>query len=208
MNNLSTYNWKRFREYTVDRIRNSTVDWEPYWHVVIENTLHPELFALVEQQWPDFKSIDYNKNPDGFNQNRKYTPLETRRDLPFWQDYYKNIIDHPDIIDAVYSLESLENNCSGTTSSLWEDYRGYGVKNHYDGYTISVAWQSYVYCDGGERWGTSINDEHGNEIKRFPFRPNLSWLMRVDANSWHSCDEIECDLRRSIMVRFMCKDRG
>jgi hypothetical protein len=32
--------------------------------------------------------------------------------------------------------------------------------------------------------------------------------MRVDATSWHSCDEIECDLRRSIMVRFMCKDRG
>ena len=208
MNNLSTYNWKRFREYTIDRIRNSTVDWEPYWHIVIEDTLHPELFALVEQHWPEFNSIDYYKNPKGFNQNRKYTPLETRKDLPFWQDYYKNIIDHPDIIHAVYSLESLENNCTGTTSSLWEDYRGYGVKNHYDGYTISVAWQSYVYCDGGERWGTSINDEHGNEIKRFPFRPNLSWLMRVDATSWHSCDEIECDLRRSIMVRFMCNDRS
>lgn len=208
MNNLSTYNWKKFREYTVDRICSSTVDWEPYWHVRIDNTLHPELFKLVEEHWPDFEIIAYNKNPDGYNQNRKYTPLETRDDLPFWQDYYRNIIDHEDIIDAVYGLEGLENNCTYTNSSLWEDYRGYGVTNHYDGYMISVAWQSYVYCDGGERWGTSINDEAGNEIKRFPFIPNLSWLMRVDATSWHSCDEIECDLRKSIMARFMCDDRN
>ena len=79
MNTLSTYNWKKFREYTVDRIRNSTVDWEPYWHVVMEDTLHPELFTLVEQQWPEFNRIDYYKNPEGFNQNRKYTKIHKQR---------------------------------------------------------------------------------------------------------------------------------
>jgi len=32
--------------------------------------------------------------------------------------------------------------------------------------------------------------------------------MRVDADSWHSCDPVDCDVRRSIMARFMTKQRG
>ena len=38
---------------------------------------------------------------------------------------------------------------------------------------------------------------------RLPFRNNLSWIMKVDAYSWHSCEEILCTLRQSIMTRFM-----
>ena len=37
---LSTSKWKEYRQYTVDKIKNSTVTWEPYWHVLIGDTLH------------------------------------------------------------------------------------------------------------------------------------------------------------------------
>lgn len=208
MENLSTSKWKEFTDYTVNKIETCRVDWDPYWHVVIEDTLHPELFALVENEWPDYDVVEHRTNVEGFNQNRRYTMAE-REDLPFWYGYYNNIINHPAIVDAVYKLEDIERPDSHyCTSSLWEDYRGYGVNNHYDAHTINVAMQTYVYCDGGERWGTSLNDEDGNELKRFPFKPNLSWIMRVDASSWHSCDPIECDLRRSIMARYMTKERN
>jgi len=200
---MSTINWNDYRQYTIDKINNAVVDYEPYWHVKLDDTLHPELFNLCKQEWPDYSCVPYTTNHKGFNQNRKFTSPNTKY-LPFYSDFYKNIIDHPDIKNAVYSLEGLDiNNFSHTLSSLWEDYKGYGVHNHVDAYKIDVAWQLYVYCDGGEKWGTSLNDEYGNELKKFPFIPNLSWIVRNDAFSWHSCDEIECDLRQSIMARFM-----
>ena len=31
--------------------------------------------------------------------------------------------------------------------------------------------------------------------------------MRVDSHSWHSCDPVDCNVRRSVMARFMTKDR-
>lgn len=206
--NMSTSKWNEFRDYTIDRIETATVDWEPYWHVVIENTLHPELFEAVEIDWPDYDSVAYNRNVPDHNQNRKIYNPNTSEGIVFWKEYYDNIIDHKDIIEAVYNLEDLTNDCTWTSSNIWEDYKGYSVSNHYDAYTISVAWQAYVYCSGGERWGTSLNDADGNCIKKFPFTPNTSWLMRVDANSWHSCDPVDCDVRRSIMARFMTKKRG
>ena len=205
---LSTSKWKEYRQYTVDKIKNSTVTWEPYWHVLIEDTLHPELFDYVNIEWPDFEKVDYHRNVPGHNQNRKILNPNQPNGDKFWFEYYNNIIDHKDIIEAVYSLEDLTNNCSWTSSSIWEDYKGYSVSNHYDAHTISVAWQKYIYCDGGEKWGTSLNDEHGNCIKKFPFKENTSWLMRVDANSWHSCDPVDCNVRRSVMARFMTKDRN
>mgnify|MGYP001166778283 FL=1 len=208
MNNLSTLKWKEFRDYTVDTIRSATVDWDPYWHVLIKNTFHPDLFTLIKTEWPDFETCNYRKNVTGFNQNRKIYNPEQPDGLPFWYEYYKNIINHKDIQDAVYSLDDLVNNCCGTTSSIWEDYRGYSVSNHYDAHTIQVAWQAYIHCSGGEGWGTSLNDVDGNCIKKFSFTPNTSWLMRVDANSWHSCDEVDCDVRQSVMVRFMTKSRN
>ena len=62
--------------------------------------------------------------------------------------------------------------------------------------------------DGGEHWGTSLNNEAGEEQKRIPFVPNSGWIMNVDCYSWHSADTIECDMRRSVMVRFMTKVRN
>ena len=208
MNNLTTSKWKEYRDYTVDRIVKSTVDWNPYWHVLIENTFHPELFSFIKTEWPDFENCNYRKNVKGFNQNRKIYNPNQPDGLPFWYDFYNNIINHKEIIDAVYTLEDLQNNCCGTTSSVWEDYQGYSVSNHYDAHTIQVAWQAYVYCSGGEGWGTSLNDVSGNCLKKFPFTANTSWLMRVDANSWHSCDEVDCDVRQSVMARFMTKSRN
>ena len=207
MQHLSTEKWAEYRAYTANQIARATVDWEPYWHVLIQDTLHPELFALVEQEWPDFDTVDYNKNVPGHNQNRKIYQPNNPDGLAFWYAYYNNIIDHQDVRDAVYSLEDLTDDCSWTSASVWEDYRGYSVSNHYDAYTISVAWQAYIYCSGGESWGTSLNDAEGNCIKRFPFTANTSWLMRVDADSWHSCDPVDCDVRQSVMARFMTKSR-
>ena len=94
------------------------------------------------------------------------------------------------------------------TASVWEDYAGYSVSNHVDAYTIDPAWQTYIYCSGGEGWGTSLNDSNGNQLKRFRSKPNSGWLMRVDSESWHSCDTVDCDVRRSVMARFMTKQRG
>ena len=63
--------------------------------------------VLVEQEWPDFDTVDYSKNVPGHNQNRKiYDPINPDG-LAFWHEYYKNIIDHQNIRDAVYSLEGL-----------------------------------------------------------------------------------------------------
>ena len=118
------------------------------------------------------------------------------------------MIAHEAIIDAAYRLEGLQTGCDYVTASVWEDYPGYSVSNHIDSYTIDVAWQTYIYCSGGESWGTSLNDCDGRQLKRIPFKPNSAWLMRVDANSWHSCDTVDCDVRRSVMVRFMTKAKG
>ena len=200
---MSNIYWEKYRNYTVEKIMTSSVEWEPYWHVVIENTLHEDLYEQVRLNWPNMADYQTKTNPKGFNQNRRIFIPESGQ-IDFWQEYYLNIMTHPDIQEAVYNLEELpDRGTDWVTSSLWEDYRGYGVKNHYDGYTIHTAWQTYIYCNGGERWGTSLNDEKGTEMVRLPFRNNLSWIMKVDAYSWHSCEEILCTLRQSIMTRFM-----
>lgn len=211
MSYLSTAKWTDFQEYTVNRIRTAKVDWDPYWHVLIQDTLHPELFEMISNEWPNMydDAVVTHSNPVGYNQNRKIFHPDHVGVEGFWKEYFYTMISHDAIIDAVYSLEDLNRaDCDWCSSSLWEDYAGYSVSNHYDAHTISVAWQLYVYCDGGEKWGTSLNDEQGNQLKRFPFTPNLSWLMRVDANSWHSCDEVDSKVRRSVMGRFMTKQRG
>ena len=209
MQTLSTSKWSEYRDYTVDRIRSSVVDWDPYWHVHITDIYHPELFDYINMEWPDFDSVTgTHNNPEGMNQNRRYV-IPNRDDLPFWQSFYNNIIDHEHIIDAVYTLEQMDRSvCSSTTASMWEDYRGYGISNHYDAHTIDVAWQTYIYCDGGPTWGTSLNNEAGEEQKHIDFVPNTCWIMNVDCFSWHSAKTIECDMRRSVMVRFMTKTRS
>lgn len=210
MSTLSTIKWQEYQDYTIDRIASTGVDYDPYWHVFIEDILHPELFELVQTEWPDFDTCASNTNIEGQSQHRKiFNPARNdEHAIQFWRDYYDNIIAHEAIIDAAYRLEGLHTECDYVTASVWEDYPGYSVSNHIDSYTIDVAWQTYIYCSGGEGWGTSLNDCNGNQLKRIPFKPNSAWIMRVDANSWHSCDTVDCDVRRSIMVRFMTKAKG
>ena len=198
-----TINWQEYQNFTINQIKNAQVCWEPYWHVVLEETYHPELMQLCMDNWPDMHTDSTHKNPGGLNQNRAiYVP--EHGDIVFWREFFNNIMSHPSIQNAIYGLEELEDRGNDrVTSSLWEDYPGYGVSNHVDGYTMKLGWHTYMHCDGREKWGTSLNDEHGNEIKRFPFIPNLSWLMRNDDSSWHSCDKISCNLRQSIMVRYL-----
>ncbi len=209
MKQLSTLKWLEYREYTIDRIQNATVQWEPYWHVHLQDVYHPELFEYINMEWPDFDSVlGVHDNGGELNPNRRYV-IPNRDDLPFWKQFNDNIIEHADVVDAVYELEQLNRaHCTWVTASIWEDYRGYGIGNHYDAHTIDVAWQTYIYCDGGEHWGTSLNNEAGEEQKRIPFVPNSGWIMNVDCYSWHSADTIECDMRRSVMVRFMTKVRN
>ena len=210
MSILSTIKWQEYRDYTIDRIASTGVDYDPYWHVFIEDILHPELFEMVQIEWPDFDACAWNTNIEGQSQHRKiFNPARNdEHAIQFWLDYYNNLIAHEAIIDAAYRLEGLQTGCDYVTASVWEDYPGYSVSNHIDSYTIDVAWQTYIYCSGGEGWGTSLNDCYGRQLKRIPFKPNSAWLMRVDANSWHSCDTVDCDVRRSVMVRFMTKAKG
>ena len=204
---LSTKIWKKYRDFTINKLKNATVDWNPYWHVVVEETLHPELLHLCNTEWPNFKTITAGTRaqPQGFNQNRSIFIPESG-EIPFWNEYYNNIMCHANIQKTIYAFDELNyENDRWVTSSLWEDYRGYSVNNHYDGHTIDLAWQTYLFCDGGEYWGTCLNDEDGNMLKKIPNIPNLSWVMRVDSYSWHSCEPIECDLRKNIMARYMYK---
>ena len=212
MEHLSTSKWKEYQDYTIQRFDATGVDYDPYWHVFIEDILHPELFELVQIEWPDFEAgrwqWAFSNNAINQNQNRKiYQPNRTDGH-EFWKQYYDNIIDNPNIISAAYRLEGLHTTPDYVTASVWEDYAGYSVSNHIDHYTIDLAWQTYIYCSGGEGWGTSMNDSEGKQLKRFPFKQNSGWLMRVDANSWHSCDPVDCDVRRSVMARFMTSQRG
>ena len=182
---LSTKIWKKYRDFTINKLKNATVDWNPYWHVVVEETLHPELLHLCNTEWPNFKTVTAGTRaqPQGFNQNRSIFISESG-EIPFWNEYYNNIMCHANIQKTIYAFDELNyENDRWVTSSLWEDYRGYSVNNHYDGHTIDLAWQTYLFCDGGEYWGTCLNDENGNMLKKIPNIPNLSWVMRVDSYS-------------------------
>tara|TARA_B100002019_G_C21221340_1_gene574926 strand:+ start:722 stop:1354 length:633 start_codon:yes stop_codon:yes gene_type:complete len=210
METLSTSKWREYRDYTIDRFDSTGVDYDPYWHVFIEDILHPELYETVLMEWPDFETCAWAKNVPGQNQHRKiFNPdRDDEHRIQFWQDYFDCMVNDEAIISAAYRLEGLHSLPDYVTASVWEDYAGYSVSNHVDAYTIDLAWQTYIYCSGGEGWGTSLNDSNGNQLKRFPFKPNSGWLMRVDSESWHSCDTVDCDVRRSVMARFMTKQRG
>ena len=189
MEHLSTSKWNLFREYTVDRIRNATVTWEPYWHVVVEDVLHPELFTYVCIVWPE---QGWSPNNRGLNPNRKVHSC--------WSKYVENIMAHTDIQRAVYNLQDLEyTHDRKVMSGLYEDTVSYAVGNHVDGHVIDIAWQLYV--TGAT--GTNLNDSAGNLIKTVPFKPNSGWIMRNDSGSFHSCDTVQVESRRSIMLRYL-----
>ena len=81
MQNLSTTKWLEYREYTIERIKDSIVLWEPYWHVHVTDIYHPELFALIESEWPNFDSVlGVHENGGGLNPNRRYV-IPNRDDL-------------------------------------------------------------------------------------------------------------------------------
>lgn len=212
MKNLSTSNWNLFRNYTVERIRAASVLWEPYWHVEVQDILHPELFALTQSCWPDYDNtsmVTDNSLFEHLSPHRRYT-YTNRHDLNGWVDFYNNIQNHPDIVDAVWSFEQLHlPNCISVDSSLWEDYRGYEFENHVDKSDIGIAWHIYVYCSGeGQNYGTSLNLPDGTKVKTFPFKPNFCYFNRVDAMAWHSIDPVDADLRRSVMTRFNVRRDG
>jgi hypothetical protein len=189
MEHLSTEKWNEFREYTVSRIRNSAVNWDPYWHVVIEDTLHPELFEYIQMDWPN---DNWSPNHPNLNPNRN-----TRH---AWPCYAENLMSHTEIQQAVYSLDGLEYiGDRSVMSGLYEDTVGYAVGNHVDSYRIDIAWQLYISGDTG----TNLNDSAGNLIKTVPFKPNSGWIMRNDSGSFHSCDTVQVESRKSIMLRYL-----
>ena len=49
---LSTNKWSEYRNYTINRLLESSVNYDPYWHVIVNETLHPELFHLCKINWP------------------------------------------------------------------------------------------------------------------------------------------------------------
>jgi len=206
MEHLSTEKWAEYRAYTCEKILGATVLWEPYWHVEIPDILHPKLFEMCVNNWPDLEnteSVTWNGLFKGLNENRRYVKTN-RHDLNGWVDFYNNIQNHPEIVSAIWKIPELGiPNCFNVDSSLWEDYRGYEFENHIDASTIGVAWHIYVYAsDDGDGFGTSLNLENGTTVKTFPFRPNFSYFNRVDAAAWHSIKPVDTDVRRSIMTRF------
>ena len=82
---MSNINWEKYRNYTVEKIMTSSVEWEPYWHVVIENTLHEDLYEQVRLNWPNMADYQTKTNPKGFNQNRRIFIPESGQ-IDFWQE--------------------------------------------------------------------------------------------------------------------------
>lgn len=212
MKNLSTKNWNEFRNYTIERIRAAVVLWDPYWHVEVEDCLHPELFELTQTCWPDYDTtalVTDNSFYGHLSPHRRYT-YTNRHDLNGWVNFYNQIQNHPEVVDAIWSFPELHlPDCIMVDSSMWEDYKGYEFENHVDKSDIGIAWHIYVYCSGqGEHYGTSLNLEDGTTIKTFPFRPNFCYFNRVDASAWHSISPVDADIRRSIMTRYQVKRDG
>ena len=190
---MSTISWKKYREHTINRIAD--ICWDPYWHAVINDTLHPDLLHLCNYHWP---KGEWSPNSKGLNPNRRVYKLQSGSG--FWQDYYANIMEHKDIQQAIYKLQGLTyTNNRKVMDHLYEDTTGYAVGNHVDSEVIDIAWQLYIAGDTG----TNLNNELGECIKNIPFQSNTSWIIRNDAYSWHSCEEVKCDLRKSIMVRYL-----
>lgn len=191
---MSTVSWEKYQKYTVNQIKNAEVCWEPYWHVVVENTLHPELYEQCIANWPE---ENWLKNTPKLSQCRTVYKLQSGTE--FWQDYYRYIMDHTDIQQAVYALLDVPYRKRETMDHLYMDGEGYAVGNHVDSVAIDVAWQLYIYGTTG----TNLNDSAGNLIKTVPFKPNSGWIMRNDSGSFHSCDTVQVKSRRSIMLRYL-----
>ena len=188
-----TINWQKYQDFTINQIKNAQVCWDPFWHVVVEDTLHPDLLHLCNTHWP---TDNWLSNTPGFNVNRRIYNLQSE----FWREYSKNIMSHTNIQQAVYSLEDLSYSRNrAIMGSLYEDTTGYAVGNHVDASQINIAWQLYLSGDTG----TNLNDENGTCLKQIPFSNNTSWIIRNDAYSWHSCDVVDCNLRQSVMVRYL-----
>ena len=188
-----TINWQKYQDFTINQIKNAQVCWDPFWHVVVEDTLHPDLLHLCNTHWP---TDNWLSNTPGFNVNRRIYNLQSE----FWREYSKNIMSHTNIQQAVYSLEDLSYSRNrAIMDSLYEDTAGYAVGNHVDASQINIAWQLYLSGDTG----TNLNDENGTCLKQIPFSNNTSWIIRNDAYSWHSCDVVDVVSRRSIMLRYI-----
>lgn len=200
---MSTYNWQIFTQYTAENIKNSQVIWEPYWHVLVEDYLHPELLQLCNKNWLDMDVYANQDQPKSYNQHRRsYNPGVM--DHKFWGLFYENFVQSTEIEDAIYSLEDLSKpNLAPMSCSLWEDTEGYSVSNHVDGTTIHVAWQCYLTDNSLlEPYGTSLTDIGGKIHKQIPYKQNLCWIMRNDAHSWHKCIKVEVPVvRLSLMFR-------
>ena len=130
-----TINWQKYQDFTINQIKNAQVCWDPFWHVVVEDTLHPDLLHLCNTHWP---TDNWLSNTPGFNVNRRIYNLQSE----FWREYSKNIMSHTDIQQAVYSLEDLSYSRNrAIMGSLYEDTTGYAVGNHVDARQINIAWQ-------------------------------------------------------------------
>jgi hypothetical protein len=191
---LSTVSWEKYQKYTVNQIKNAEVCWEPYWHVVVENTLHPELYEQCMANWPE---ENWLKNTPKLSQCRTVYKLQSGTE--FWQDYYRYIMDHTDIQQAVYALLDVPYRKRETMDHLYMDGEGYAVGNHVDSVAIDVAWQLYIYGTTG----TNLNTPEGKFKKSIDFGINRSWIIRNDAYSWHSCDTVASKKRLSIMTRYL-----
>ena len=189
-----TINWQEYQNFTINQIKNAQVCWEPYWHVVIDDTLHPELYEQCMGNWPE---ENWLKNTPKLSQHRVVYQLHSSTE--FWQDYYRYIMDHEDIQQAVYTLLDVPYRKRKTMDHLYMDEHGYAVGNHVDSVAIAVAWQLYIY--GGT--GTNLNTPQGEFKKSIDFRINRSWIIRNDAYSWHSCDTVASKKRLSIMTRYL-----
>lgn len=194
-------NWKKYLDYTIKLVEETPVCMEPYAHIALEQTFHPDLFEQMVAHWPHGHSFWVN-NTQNFNVNRRQMPIP--HNLEIWDELYHTILCDNNLIQLCYDKFQLVNDYLFTSATLWEDTAGYEVGAHVDQYKIAIAWQTYITMDKNATGTELYHNNQGSLAKSLPGIPNSGWLMLNDAYSWHGLPKQDISTpRRSLMNRLM-----
>lgn len=189
------------KEYMVLKIKSGKVCHDPFWHIEINDFLHPDILQLCNINFPE---QNYTLNPVHYNQNRKSFKL-----TDFWStleeflnnDEFKQEIVNHGMID-IPTKSSL---------AIWEDTLGYTVQNHLDNPIIHATVHVYLGNDSRlEKYGTQLmepKDQGSKILKQFLYKENFAWITMNTNTTWHGMltKVDEPVKRRTIMFRYIKK---
>lgn len=187
---MSTINWQKSRDYFQKNLKLSTIKFNPYWHLEFVKTLDTDLLHNISVNWP------VKWSPDTRSPYRKVY-MVSEHSTKFWREFKHEFVNKIIFDRDMPKFNNIE-------IDVWEDSKGYAIGNHVDTYPVQMTWQ--IYIEGS--CGTAFTNNNGVVLKTIPFAPNRGYITKVDDNSWHKLDKIDCNIRKSIMCRFMTTERS